>query len=407
MNQDEKKIIFVAGGIYPYASPTGGICLDIAREFNKKEKVKLVSSLTEYPVTTDTEFEGMELTVFYNSLYKMRFFFSQKESFLYKLGLNCVRVIDRLNTLLFVPKNGWWYWKKVYSELKKELDAGRAKAIITFSEPFEAHWAARKLKEEGYQFNWIAFFADSFAIPSNKRNLFISLDQMRAMEDEVLKTCDSFFVTPEIDERCKDQYAAYAEKKNVFPYMIKNLVQPAVRSDSSINLVYAGRFYSDIRNPEKMLQTIVAAKVPGLHFDLYTKGDCESIVRKYQDENPDMIHLRDMVQRDQLNDIYANADILVNMENKSHEFKPSKQYEYISTGKPILSFYYFEPDAILAKYPYALQIQLTSNLASNQNDVKNFIISCKGKFVDYEEIKHIYPSNSLEHVVNEVRNLLS
>ena len=406
MDRNEKKIVFAAGSVYPYASPTGGICLDIARAFSRSEKVKIISSLTEYPVTPGTEIEGMELAVFYNELYKMRFFFSQKETFWYQWGLTCVRAADRLNTLLFVPKNGWWYWKKVYTELKKDLNTGRVKAVITFSEPFEAHWAAMKLKQEGYSFRWIAFFADPLATPGNKRNLFVSLERMKEMEEEILKACDFFLVTPEMEERFSAQHGAYADKKKIFPYLIKNLVQPAVFGASDPILVYAGRFYRDIRDPEEMLQTIVAAQLPGLRFDLYTRGDCEAVVRRYQREYPAVICLRDMVQRDQLEKIYADAAILVNLENKAHGCKPSKQYEYISTGKPILSFYYGQPDPVLEKYPLALQLRVGDRTERTLRALRQFIRFVSGKTLPFEQIAQLYPDNVFEKVAGDLERLV-
>ncbi len=46
-----------------------------------------------------------------------------------------------------------------------------------------------------------------------------------------------------------------------------------------------------------------------------------------------------LVDTNEIKTVLADADILVNVGNAVAEVKPSKTFEYISTGKPIVNFY--------------------------------------------------------------------
>ena len=99
-------------------------------------------------------------------------------------------------------------------------------------------------------------------------------------------------------------------------------------------------------------------------------------------------------------DILLNADILISVGNSSEAFKPSKIFEYISTGKPIVHFYqqeYF--DLTLNKYPLSLQLsQNCDNEKLNMNKMYDFCFCSKGQSIGEEIINEIFNNHSKSYV---------
>ncbi len=392
-----KKIILVAGSIFPEASATGNICYQIAKDLNKKYDVHIISLLNKYICEKEVVTpEGIRISVERTPWFSLRQRFLSRNN---KIGFNIVRAIDRIFTLICVPKNTWWYTKRVKkmicAESKRESDL----CVISFSEPFEAHWGVLKARKKNSNFKWISIFEDSFAVPLHKKNLFISLSKMAQMEQSIIKNADHVFVTPEILSNRDAFYKGFETKVYELPYLIKyNVRENENISDGQIRMVYAGRFYRDIRPPEPMLDFFASLQIPDAVLDLFTAGDCENTIKKYSD-SCDGIRLQNMITQEQLFEEYAKSDILINMENNIKEYKPSKQYEYIGTGKPIISFYYFEPDKNLEKYPLALQINVNNRL-ENIESAKAFVQKVKGKTMTPDEIVAIYPENTMQYVVS-------
>jgi len=227
---------------------------------------------------------------------------------------------------------------------------------------------------------------------------------MERMEKKVLENSTHVFVTPEIYESRKYLYENAVYKTSVLPYIIGDLTLKDVPRDI-IRMTYAGRFYSDIRPAEPLLDFFMLLKIDNLVLDLFSEGECEDVVRKYAEKSKGKIRLNSMVRHEQLVNEYANSDILINMENNVKEYKPSKQYEYIGTGKPIISFYYFEPDAELSKYPLALQINI-KRLQDDIEQAREFISGMAGKKMNYKEITEIYKNNSIESVVSMIKDCI-
>ena len=74
-------------------------------------------------------------------------------------------------------------------------------------------------------------------------------------------------------------------------------------------------------------------------MDLYFVGE---LYRSFNDDIKNIsknIHFLGKKRKEDIIRIYQEADILVNIGNSIDNQMPSKIFEYISTGKPILNFY--------------------------------------------------------------------
>ena len=88
--------------------------------------------------------------------------------------------------------------------------------------------------------------------------------------------------------------------------------------------------------------------------------------------------------------------MLVNIGNSVDNFMPSKIFEYISTGKPIINVYKI-PECptlkYLAEYPLALCVseeEIRQDLPGCAAKVRTFCLENRGKRVSAEEIGRLY-----------------
>ena len=104
----------------------------------------------------------------------------------------------------------------------------------------------------------------------------------------------------------------------------------------------------------------------------------------------------------ELAEAYDRTDVLINIGNSVLNQMPSKIFEYINCGKPIINIYK-SPECptlkYLTKYPLALNIpeeNIKTDLAQKAEEVKTFIKANKTNRVSAEEIQRTFKANTFE-----------
>ena len=103
------------------------------------------------------------------------------------------------------------------------------------------------------------------------------------------------------------------------------------------------------------------------------------------------------VDQDELHQIMNNVDGFLNIGSYNPGMVPSKIFEYMSYGKPVISTYVDESDAskeYLEKYP--LGICLNKDLP-NENNVEllqTFAGEKIGLSIPFSEVKHLFTENT-------------
>ena len=104
--------------------------------------------------------------------------------------------------------------------------------------------------------------------------------------------------------------------------------------------------------------------------------------------------------------VYREADVLVNIGNATAEFLPSKTFEYIATGKPIVSYFYKEQDScVLGRYPLCCQIPNTMDYNSVES-VEGFVLENSKRILSADEIRTIYKAHSPRYIAQVLRGTL-
>ena len=135
-----------------------------------------------------------------------------------------------------------------------------------------------------------------------------------------------------------------------FPLIKKNTIASnRIKNDNKIVFTYAGTLYKKLRNPKAACDFLLELlpEINGVAYFL-GGGDCEEYLKYYEEASNGRIVFLGMQPHEVALDYINDADVLISIGNKQSPMAPSKIYEYMSTGKPIIHFCSWEGDNCIA-----------------------------------------------------------
>lgn len=249
-----------------------------------------------------------------------------------------------------------------------KANVGAAKKLLFMMDPYSTHYSLR-----------------------SKRT--------KRIEQRVLRRIDKAFLAKTIYEEYERNEFKQFRNKFVpvgFPCVAEREPEPYVlRSDtSSVHCVYAGSFYPGIRVPtplyrllsetEGITLTIVGRQPEG--FDPDTMALQSTLV------DSGKLILSGLVNSEAAYAAMLEADILVNVGNTVANMLPSKLFDYLSTGRPIVHIRLGEDalsSELLSQYPYALEITEDDP----QGQAEAFVRFCRqnaGKRTPFRQIQRAF-----------------
>lgn len=292
------------------------------------------------------------------------------------------------------------YYRKLKKLLKKH-NKENYDYIFSSSMPFAANVLARNLVKDKLAKRWSNISLDSYEC-----HVFWQKNRIKQKiktANKVFDSAEKVFAIPGIYEEMKNQ--------NYVPKYLNKLVNiniPALVPKQNLpyedeiicNISFAGNFYTNLRNPSTFLE--VLSKLDS-SFKLNICGQgCEEIFLEKEKlfTNCKLNYLKYLPYEDSIK-LLAKSNILINIGNNNTAQVPSKSYEIMGFGKPILNFYYKEDDFCLElykNYPIVFNFNL---LSYSEEDVTNLIAFCnkyKNTILSYEEAT----KNLKEHVADNI-----
>ncbi|OBZ11224.1 hypothetical protein A7975_19920 [Bacillus sp. FJAT-26390] len=176
-------------------------------------------------------------------------------------------------------------------------------------------------------------------------------------------------------------------------------------------LTYTGVFDKVVRNPDYLLKTmqfVLSDYDSELH--LYTSGNCGDIIDPYTKEAEGKIVNHGYVSKKDADIAVASSGILVSVGNRDNLQSPSKVFEYISAGKPIVHFYNRDDDSIvdlLKSYPISLCLKQDKGLIEqNAKSIIKFYQECNGKTLKFSEIEYKFRKASPKYIASQILNII-
>ncbi len=285
-------------------------------------------------------------------------------------------------------------------------------AIISMSYPFECHHLGYKLKKENPEIKWYAYYLDPYF--SNHGMADIK-DECLALEDEVLSLCDGMFLTPilyrEFEESILKKYIErcyVCEFPNLVDFREKTGNGVVNFDDAYINCVFTGHMYNKIRNPKFLFDLLLKAdKKIRFYIVGGFYGELESGMKAhYVAALGDRLQITGSVDLQEALAVMNDADILVNIGNLIPNQLPSKIFDYMSTGKPIVNICKLRECPSLAymeKYPLCLNVFEPEGLSDAVvQEFEKFCTEAKGKQIPFAQIREQFITSSPEYVAKQM-----
>ena len=291
--------------------------------------------------------------------------------------------------------------------------------LISVSLPFTGHLVGWRIKKDRPGLNWLVDIGDPFCFmdttPVNNRLLYKRLNYR--VERSVLGSSNAIAVTtrPTL-ERYLDLFPELTDRMHVIPPLAPPVgpssEPPFFPKDGKIRLVYAGRLYRNIRNPDVLLSIFAKiSRLPGgerleLHF-FGSLHDIRQNFRPYADLIGSRIHIHGLTDRETTIAAMQSAGILVNIGNTTSYQLPSKLIEYASLSKPIINIAHGEQDssiAFLKTHPAAFNV-LAGDREPDLAGLMRFIQTPPA--IDKNRLEKFMREYSLKQVADAYTTLLS
>lgn len=308
-----------------------------------------------------------------------------------------------------------WEYKAYYAEILKISNGIGIDGIISVSgDTVYTHLAAQKYKLSNPETKWVTFFTDPYSFQdmmyypalfnkdNNKKKRYLT-------EKKIYENADYNITTEELFNCVINDFKQPRNKTICFKYVLDDIRNHVAHNltigtaSELATLMYAGAFYKNIRNPQPMLE--IMKRVNNVIFDLYvTSKECNDTLEKYKSER---LHIFEGVPANVYKQkICYGYDILVNVGNDCDYQVPSKMLEYISTGNPIINFYYRKDSQyeMIEKYPLGLNVDVHN--VSAYAIIIPFCEKMKGKKMAFVEIEKLFPENSLSKQTEVLKQLL-
>ncbi|MCE2711627.1 MAG: hypothetical protein LW688_03705 [Cryomorphaceae bacterium] len=259
-------------------------------------------------------------------------------------------------------------------------------ALISIADPHQIHWGIAKYRSkhpELFPKVWIADCGDPFMLNGVKSGHLTYFERY-----ERLFCQNSDIITVPVENAKQGYYEEYRSKIRVIAQGFKfeeesNAGEP---TNPVPTFAYAGTFYKDIRNPEKLFDYLTGLQ-RDFRFIIYSNHT--ELIDRFKAVLGDKLNIRKPIPRRELLKELKTMDFLLNLENENSPAQiPSKLIDYAITGRPILSINPGNPDIEKVN-------QFLSKIYLNQYLVKDLdqyrIENIANRFI--EEIKWISENN--------------
>lgn len=205
------------------------------------------------------------------------------------------------------------------------------------------------------------------------------------------------------------KYDIFRKKMEIvnFPLLSKfNKIEKEKKNLKIISFVYIGTFYKTLRNPKFMCECLINfGKERDIKVDILGGGDCNDILNRAVEESNNFIMFHGMQPHEKAMEFIYLADVLLSVGNAESPMAPSKIYEYMSTGKPIIHIYTYDKDPCLIPLErYGNSLLIKEGDIESVDKIKRFLENYK--ILNYEEIEKIFLTSTPQYTANILKKLI-
>jgi len=418
-----KKILIITGNYYPKPS-ANGICshqIALALKDNGHEVHILC-----YKKNSEKAEEIIDSIYVHRVNISMisRYKDSDVQSMYRKVMKKFAALVNRIRLLIYwpyYPLNSIKDVYKMYKNASRLHSKYSYSAVISVYNPLSSLIVGIVLKKLYGNFKYFPYFLDSITASWGHR--FISKKDLEKKgwkwEKRVLRIADKAIAMKyHMKNHNNTRYDEFKEKLVYLdiPLFREIRLEGCVNSPfniTDINITYTGRLENDTYDPWyaiSILKLIGLAKNNyKVHF--YSRGSCEERLNQEMIDSNNHIERHGFVQVTEAIRAIHYSDILISFGTADSYMIPSKIFEYMSTGKPIIHFYKQDDDVCLPyfnKYPMSLVIRESyEDINDNALIVENFIRDKTGHTLNKADIINSFRENTPEYTADFIKNELN
>lgn len=303
----------------------------------------------------------------------------------------------------------WGLYYAFCRELKKLLPTRHYDAVIATVCCIESAWAVQALCRD---IPWYMYQLDPYS--ENLEANPMDRKVRRYIESLLYQKATAVFTTVPLYRQKQAEQFPFFEKCTMLEFP---LVQPrssqnsSIRNESEDKIVcaFAGTLYPEIRPPEGFVRLVSRLKMPEAVF--CCAGSGQHLIRNAPDFLAAAPYLRCLgrIPTEAADALMDDADFLVNIDNRISNQVPSKIFEYISTGKPVINLHFGDicPSAdYLRRYPLALDLDCTKNADENALLLRQFLHDSLGRRVPVSFVKSHFAECTPAYVAKKMAQIL-
>ena len=283
--------------------------------------------------------------------------------------------------------------------------------LVASYTPFEAVSAMKIIKKKAkcHSIKCCYYCADTLSNEQTDAGILpASYREKKGKKQElsIFNDCDLIFIMECHKEHyLSDDFASVRDKIRIvnFPLLDKNLYSTEAKKADTVSITYTGTLYKTIRNPSYPLDCFLKFTNLNYKLSIVGGGDCDDIIAEKIALSNGKIEYLGKKPYTYARNAMIEADVLLSIGNDESPMMPSKIYEYISTGKPIIHFYNWDKDPclpVLKKYHNAILIK---NGECDIDILNKFIV--ERRILKYEEIAENFKSSKSEFTSEMIEKL--
>ena len=321
-----------------------------------------------------------------------------------------------VNKLKFIIMSPTWpivsplYCYRFYKKAKKLVEKEKFDAVVSIYTPVDALLSGYFIKKKFPEIKYYPYFLDSLSGGFGPKQFSKEriINRGLRIEARVFEEADKIVLMKSSEEHQRKYNSRFSEK---FIFLdIPMLSEPEefkekAKDDSAIKLLFVGSLSSNVRNPATLISAL--EKIPDENISCEFVGNvtCKEKFNKLKNLYGDRLIFTDFVNHDEISEKFMQADILINVGNLIPTMVPSKIFEYMSYGKPIISTFEIknEPSKkYLEKYPLALMLNNKDSAEENAQKIQAFIKATEQKRVSFKDVEEVFELNTPKAFVDNV-----
>ena len=286
---------------------------------------------------------------------------------------------------------------------EKVINTDSIDTVICTHLPLETVSVGKALKEKYPHLNIVSYMLDSLSGGFLPRLLPASFCRKKKLRFE--KQNLSHFDRVILMESSREHHEKYNKTANWYknayfldvPALCKTTSDKDFQKEETDETVlcFIGTMCDGVRTPYALLQALSNISDLKIRLIIAGKNYCENLQSYLNNSNNVTLDIRGEVPYDEAQKILRLADFPVNIGNVNPNLVPSKIFEYMSYGKPIISTYTSNADSsipYLSKYPAVFLLdEQNKDTKAISASLKSFLTEHKKTSVPYESLeKQLY-----------------